>query len=164
MPILYLWVILVFWAFSHQLFELLRGHEVESPTFEAGFSTPVNFIRFPLQRMCTPARTLCTNDEQREGVQKENGEQLSHCPSGVRPPPPQCLRIGVQEDIFVSNHIQAFGKQKKSSVRLGKATQCLRIGVQEDIFISNHIQAIFFLHLGQTFLCLSPNDTFLFMN
>ena len=87
MPILYLWVILVFWAFSHQLFELLRGREVESPTFEAGFSTPVNFIRFPLQRMCTPARTLCTNDEQREGVQKENGEQLSHCPSGVRPPP-----------------------------------------------------------------------------
>ena len=24
----------------------------------------------------------------------------------------QCLRIGVQEDIFVSDHIQAFGKQK----------------------------------------------------
>ena len=24
----------------------------------------------------------------------------------------QCLRIGVQEDIFVSNHIQAFGKHK----------------------------------------------------
>ena len=23
-----------------------------------------------------------------------------------------CLRIGVQEDIFVSDHIQAFGKQK----------------------------------------------------
>ena len=28
------------------------------------------------------------------------------------PRPAQCLRIGVQEDIFVFNHIQAFGKLK----------------------------------------------------
>ena len=29
----------------------------------------------------------------------------------------QCLRIGVQEDIFVSDHIQAFGKQ--NNLQLG---------------------------------------------
>ena len=51
------------------------------------------------------------------------------------PPPPQCLRIGVQEDIFVFHHIQAFGKHKNLQLGQVKLHSASELGVQEDIIV-----------------------------
>ena len=70
----------------------------------------------------------------------------------------QCLRIGVQEDIFVF-------LDKKSSVRLSKATQCPIIRVQEDIFVFLHKKSS--VRLGKATQCLSigvQEDIYVFIH